>query len=66
MQNQARRDLITEITKIVHTCEERMIDLEKTIKSTQNQGVKALMQQSYVLNKSLYMYYKDYYKRLIS
>lgn len=62
--NDKTKKQMEEVSAIIRMCEERMCSLEESIKSTSNQGVKALMQKTYVLNSSLHKLYKTIYARL--
>ena len=61
----SKKEKIEAVSEVIKICEERMLSLEKSIKSSGNTGLKSIMQSNYVLNESLYKYYKSIYARLI-
>ncbi len=51
-----------EVLNIILLCETRMIELEQTIRSTSDMGVKKLAQITYQLNKGIHAKYSKMYK----
>jgi hypothetical protein len=58
------KDKIEEIAAIIKMCEDRLEELEVSIRSTNNSGKKSLMQETYVLNKSFVRHYKQILQRV--